>query len=262
MSSNNERLQAEDLMIGYSSKKGQQTIAKNISFSLKEQKMVCLLGKNGAGKSTLLRTLSKTQAALSGEININGQSLENISNSDLSKVMSLVLTERIPDSQLTVYELIALGRQPYTNWLGRLSANDENIINAAIETTGVTELIRKKHYELSDGQLQKVMIARSLAQDTPIIILDEPTAHLDLHHKIEVFKLLKNLVQKNKKTVILSTHEVNLSLNLADELWLLLPNDFMTGSISEHLEQKNFEKLFSSNEIEFDTSLKQFKIKH
>lgn len=255
-------LETKNLDIGYCSKTGINAVCKNINISLKKGKLVCLLGKNGAGKSTLLRTLSKTQYALGGDISLEGKPLIQIDNSELAKKMSLVLTEKIPESQLTVYELIALGRQPYTNWLGHLTSKDLKMINSAIDLTGIQEIIHKKNHELSDGQLQKVMIARALAQDTPIIILDEPTAHLDLHHKIDVFKLLQNLVKKTNKTIILSTHEVNLSLNIADELWLMLPDEFLSGTIEKHLEEKNLEKLFSTDQIEFNADLRQFTIKN
>lgn len=254
-------LSTQNLSIGYASKKDCIQVSENINIALQKGKFVCLIGKNGIGKSTLLRTLSKTQKALAGEIFIEEKNLHQINHSDLAKKMSLVLTEKIPESQLTVYELIALGRQPYTNWLGKITLEDSKIIENAISLTGIHDLIHKKNYELSDGQLQKVMIARALSQDTPIIVLDEPTAHLDLHHKIEVFKLLQTLVKKTNKTVILSTHEVNLSLNIADELWIMLPNEFLTGTTEYHLKENNLEKLFSTDQIEFNAGLKQFTIK-
>jgi iron complex transport system ATP-binding protein len=258
----NDILTTKALSIGYCSKDGINQIYSDINISLKSKKLVCLLGKNGAGKSTLLRTISKTQHALSGEVIIQNKNLKDTDHSDLAKTMSLVLTEKIPESQLTVYELIALGRQPYTNWLGKLTTEDSKIIDTAIELAGVKEIAHKKNYELSDGQLQKVMIARALSQDTSIIILDEPTAHLDLHHKIEVFKLLQNLVKKTKKTIIFSTHEVNLALNIADELWLMLPDKFTSGSIDFHIKENNLENLFSTNQVEFNAELKQFTIKN
>ena len=254
-------LQTKNLSIGYSSKQEENCIAKDLNISLAKGKLVCLLGRNGIGKSTLLRTLSKTQEKLSGDIYIDGEKLLNISSADLSKKMSLVLTERIPESQLSVYELIALGRQPYTNWLERLSQEDEMRIDQAIELVDIKDICTKKNYELSDGQLQKVMIARALAQDTDIIILDEPTAHLDLHHKIEVFKILQSLVHKTNKTIILSTHEVNLALQLADELWLMTENKFTTGNIDKLIKSKDLETIFPKNQIVFNPDLKQFTLK-
>jgi iron complex transport system ATP-binding protein len=251
-------LTTHNLSIGYCNKKGTDYIAKELNIRLDKGKLVCLLGKNGIGKSTLLRTLSKTQHKLGGDIFIGEQNLHQIDAAALAKKMSLVLTERIPESQLTVFELIALGRQPYTNWLGKLSNEDYEKITTAMKQVSITELAEKKNYELSDGQLQKVMIARALAQDTDIIILDEPTAHLDMHHKIEVFKLLEKLVRTTNKTIILSTHEVNLALKIANELWLMTPNNFVTGTTDALIETKDLEKLFPSNQITFNAELKQF----
>ena len=179
----NSIIKTINLSIGYQNKKNVSCIAKDINLSLYKGNLICILGENGIGKSTLLRTLTKVQPKLSGEILFEGRKLETISNIELAKKMSLVLTEKIPESNLTVYELIALGRQPYTNWLGNLTIEDKNHIQLAIKQTNIKDIIDKKHYELSDGQLQKVMIARALAQNTEIITLDEPTAHLDIHNK-------------------------------------------------------------------------------
>tara|TARA_B100000809_G_scaffold249300_2_gene280458 strand:- start:28535 stop:29329 length:795 start_codon:yes stop_codon:yes gene_type:complete len=254
-------LKTENLSIGYCEKKGTTFIAKDLNINLEKGKLVCLLGKNGIGKSTLLRTLTKTQPKLGGEIWIENKKLYDIKPPTLAKKMSLVLTEKIPESQLTVFELIALGRQPYTNWLGKLSDNDYEKIEYAMELVQIKYLSFKKNYELSDGQLQKVMIARALAQDTDIIILDEPTAHLDLHHKIEVFKILQGLIQKTNKTILLSTHEVNLALQLADELWLMTPDKFVTGTTDTLIQSKDLENLFPANQISFNPELKQFILK-
>ena len=257
----NNILETLNLTIGYTHKYGDISIAKDLNICLKEGQLVCLLGKNGVGKSTLLRTLSKTQDKLGGEIRIDKKDLYKINTLQLAKKMSLVFTERIPESQLSVYELIALGRQPYTNWLGKISNEDTIKINEAIKLVGIENLIHRKHYELSDGQLQKVMIARALAQDTDIIILDEPTAHLDLHHKIEVFKILKKLVFESKKTIIVSTHEVNLALQLADVLWLMTSEKFTSGNTDSLIESGDLEKLFPKNQIIFNADLKQFILK-
>ena len=255
-------IQATQLSIGYSTKKQQQVVSSSIDIELESGKFVCLLGKNGIGKSTLLRTLSKVQPKLAGELYINGNAIEQLSAQALSKRMSLVLTERIPESNLTVYELIALGRQPYTNWIGTLSKKDKNHIQKAIEQVHIEAIVNKKCDELSDGQLQKVMIARALAQNTELIILDEPTAHLDIHHKLEVFNLLQGLVNELDKTIIISTHEVQLGLQLADELWLMNEDSFNTGTPNELISQGHLERLFSSKFVTFDSKTKQFIIKN
>jgi len=251
-------LKTNNLTIGYTSKKKQQIVARDINIKLEKGKLVCLLGKNGIGKSTLLRTVSKVHPKLSGTIHLNGNVLEQISSKELSKKISLVLTERIPESNLTVYELIALGRQPYTNWIGKQTNEDEAHIKNAMEQVNIMDLRTRKCDELSDGQLQKVMIARALAQNTELIILDEPTAHLDIHHKIEIFNLLQTLVKKLHKTIIISTHEVQLAIQLADELWLMTDNNFISGDSEQLINNGNLNNLFSTKFVKFDSKTKQF----
>lgn len=253
-------IKTTNLSIGYSSKKKVNTIATNLNIELKKGNLVCLLGKNGVGKSTLLRTLTKVQPALSGDIFINDKNLNNLNNLDLAKSLSLVLTERLPESTLSVYEIVALGRQPYTNWVDKLSEKDLKIINRAIEQTNTKHLINSKYYELSDGQLQKVLIARALAQNTKIIILDEPTAHLDIHHTIETFTLLKKLAKEFNKTIIVSTHEVNIALQLSDVLMLMTSANFIAGKTEELIENNSLNQLFDSDLISFNKTLKQFTI--
>ncbi len=251
-------IKTTNLSIGYFNRKGNSCVVDNINLSLNKGNFVCILGKNGIGKSTLIRTLTKVQPKLSGEIILNGEPLEAISNPELAKKMSLVLTERIPESNLTVYELIALGRQPYTNWIGTLSDNDQQQIKQAIKQVHIEGIIDKRHDELSDGQLQKVMIARAIAQDTNLIVLDEPTAHLDIHNKIEIFTLLKKLSKKLHKTILISTHEINLALQLADELWLMNDEGIISGQTEGLITNGSVSKLFSSDLITFDVKLKQF----
>lgn len=251
-------LEASDLQIGYSSKKEVNIVGSNINFQLEKGSFVALLGKNGIGKSTLLRTISGVQKQLQGEVFIKNTNLNKLTNSELSHQISVVLTERLPESQLTVFELVALGRQPYTNWLDKLSAEDTSKITWALQLTDTLSLQHKRFYELSDGQLQRVLIARALAQDTEIIILDEPTAHLDIHHTIMIFKLLKDLVKKTNKTVLISSHEVNLSIQLTNSLLLMSEGGFIYGSTNELIDKKAFDSLFPKEVIQFNSELKQF----
>jgi len=253
-------INTSNLSIGYASKKHTNTVASNLNIQLKPGNLVCLLGKNGIGKSTLLRTITKVQPALDGNVLINDSKLEVLTNADLAKTLSLVLTERLPDSSLTVYELVALGRQPFTNWIGYLTTKDLQVIQSSFEQTNTQHLMDRKCFELSDGQLQKVLVARALAQDTPIIVLDEPTAHLDLHHTINTFSLLKNLAKNFNKTIIVSTHEANLALQLADELWLMTPTKFISGKTDDLISNNHLELLFDSELISFNKTLKQFTI--
>ncbi len=251
-------LEAKNLSIGYFSKKRDFVVSTDINFQIQKGSFVALLGKNGIGKSTLLRTISSVQKELDGDIYINQQNINSISNIELARQISMVLTERLPESQLTVFELVALGRQPYTNWVDKLTEKDKEKILWALEMTETIELKSKRFYELSDGQLQRVLIARALAQDTEIIILDEPTAHLDIHHTIQIFTLLKELVKKTDKTVLISSHEVNLSIQLADFLLLMTDNGFVSGSAEELINQNTFESLFPKEYISFNSELKQF----
>lgn len=254
-------LKTEQLSIGYASKKKEETIFSDINLNLAKGNFACILGKNGIGKSTLLRTLSKVQNQLAGEIYINSKNLNDIAFHDLAKTIALVLTERLPVSNLTVFELIALGRQPYTNWLGSLSERDIEVVNQSLSLTKTTSLKDRKFYELSDGQLQRVLIARALAQETEIIILDEPTAHLDVQHKLETFELLKHLANSLNKTIICSTHEIHTALQNADELWLMLDNEFVSGKTQDLINDNKIEKLFNSENVLFDKTTRQFSLK-
>jgi len=251
-------LTTKNLSIGYSSKKGNKEIAKNINIELQKGELVCLVGRNGIGKSTLLRTLSKMQPRLEGEILLENKNIDAYSRIDLAKIISLVLTERIPSSNLTVHELIALGRQPYTNWIGKLLQEDLDHINEAINQSHLTELINDRCDKLSDGQLQRAMICRALAQNTHLIILDEPTAHLDVQHKIETFRLLKKIAHELNRAILISTHEIQLATQIADTLWLMTEENIISGKPSELIESDQINLLFDSNSIYFDKESNQF----
>jgi len=256
--SKNTMLKTSNLSIGYTSKKKQTIIAKNIDIKIDTAKLIALIGKNGIGKSTLLRTLSKVQPKLKGEVFIASKNLAAYSNSALAEKISIVLTEKIPPSNLTVYELIALGRQTYTNWIGSLTDSDKAKINNAINLCNINTLKSKKIDELSDGQYQKMMIARALAQDTPIILLDEPTAHLDINNKIEIFKLLKNLVETEQKLIIISTHELQLALHASNDLWIMTEDEFLCDTTKNHIKNNNLDKIVSSEFVKFDKIKEQF----
>lgn len=258
IASENIVLKTENLSIGYPSKKAQTVVASNIDIAIEKGKLVAVLGKNGIGKSTLLRTICKVQAPLNGEVFINHKNIKSYSNKELSTSLSLVLTERLPESQITVFELVALGRQPHTNWIDKLSALDLEKIQWAIAQTEIEHLKNKFFYELSDGQLQRVLIARALAQDTDLIILDEPTAHLDLHHTIKIFSLLKKLVADTCKTIIMSSHEVNLCLQFADEMIVFTDDKVHTGTPDALIKATTFDDLFPKDIVVFNRKLQQF----
>ncbi|HFS67008.1 MAG TPA: ABC transporter ATP-binding protein [Flavobacteriia bacterium] len=257
----NHIITTNNLAIGYTNKKTNNVIAKNLNLSLFKGSFVCLIGKNGVGKSTLLRTLSKTQEALSGNILIDNKDLNQYDNLALSKQVSLVLTEKIPPSNLTVFEVVALARQIYTDWIGRLSQNDIEIVNDALSICNLNFIKDKKIDELSDGQFQKVMIARAIAQDTPIIILDEPTAHLDIINRVEIFHLLKKLAKEKNKLILCSSHEIELCLEYASHLWLMTLGNILCDSKENILKSNDIATVFNSDLIEFDAKNKQFKYK-
>ncbi|WP_353778705.1 ATP-binding cassette domain-containing protein [Winogradskyella sp. 3972H.M.0a.05] len=254
-------LHTESLAIGYSSKKDTSIISSDINIELKQGELVGLIGANGIGKSTLLRTLTKVQKPLSGTISLRDKHLEHYSNIDLSKVLSLVLTEHLASKNLTVFELVALGRQPYTNWIGSLSENDNSIVENAINAINLDELKHRKCFELSDGQLQKVMIARALAQDTDLIILDEPTTHLDMYHKAYILKLLKNLTESTNKTILFSSHEIDLALQLCDSIIVMLNDRTVQATPSDLISSGVLNELFPEDLILFDKNSGAFRVK-
>jgi len=210
-------ISAADLSVGYFRRKKVTPIAEDLSFSFSEGTLIGLVGANGIGKSTLLRTLAGVQLPLKGQVRLCEQEISSLTPLAMAKQLSVVLTESPASKNLTVIELVSLGRQPHTNWMGSLSKKDKMIIQEAMHNTETQELAYRRCLELSDGQLQRVAIARALAQDTPVIILDEPTTHLDLYHRAYVLKLLKKLTLETGKTILFSTHEIDLAIQLCDE---------------------------------------------
>ena len=256
--SNNNILSASNLSIGYATKKEKIIIASNLNLNLQAGKLISLVGANGIGKSTLLRTLCGIQKSISGTVSLNEKDIQSFEPLALAQNLSLVLTEKLPPSNLTVFELIALGRQPYTNWLGKLSEDDLEKVNQAMQLTQIATLKDKKHFEISDGQFQKVLIARALAQDTPLIILDEPTTHLDLLHKVSVFKLLKKLSQETNKCILFSTHDIDLAIQLSDEMIVMTENNVVQDEPCNLISKGVFNSLFKDENIVFDSEKGKF----
>lgn len=254
-------LEAEALTIGYFRKKKRDIIAKGINFSIAEGELVGLVGANGIGKSTLLRTLSGMQPPLDGRISINGKSLASHNTLLLASQLSVVLTEGHASGNLTVEELVSLGRQPHTNWIGTLSSRDKEVIYYALEATETMSLKERKCFELSDGQLQRVIIARALAQDTPLVILDEPTTHLDLYHRAYVLRLLKKLANESGKTIIFSTHEIDLGIQLSDKMIVMASDAVYFNDPCTLISEERFASLFPKEVIHFDAGTGRFAIK-
>ena len=226
-----ETIRLSNLAIGYPGKHSVKIVAEGISESLQSGELTCLIGENGAGKSTLLRTLSGFLPALSGEISIMGKPLRAYREKELATVIGVVLTEKTNLQNMTVAELVGMGRSPYTGFWGRLSAKDRQKVDEALSLVGIGWLRERMVQTLSDGERQKVMIAKALAQETPIIFLDEPTAFLDYPSKVEILHLLHRLSQEMGKTIFLSTHDLELALRVADRVWLMKKGEpVQTGS--------------------------------
>lgn len=258
--SNKNILSTSNLSIGYKTKSSTIIIGKNLNVNLREGKLIALIGANGIGKSTLLRTITGIQKPISGTILLNEKNIHELNSLTLAQNLSVVLTEKLPPSNLTVWELIALGRQPYTNWIGKLTPKDISKVNEAIELTQIGHLKSKMHYEISDGQLQIVLIARALAQDTPLIILDEPTTHLDLLHKVVLFKLLKKLTQETGKCILFSTHDIDMAIQLSDEMIIMTPKTIVQDQPCNLILKGSFNTLFQGEHIVFDSEKGKFVI--
>ena len=226
-----ETIVIKDLAIGYQSKHSVKTVAEGITDTLQSGCLTCLLGENGAGKSTLLRTLAGFQPALKGSIEIMGKPLPQYKEKELATVVGVVLTERTNVQNMSVAELVGMGRSPYTNFWGRLTAEDKAKTEEAMELVGISALKDRLVQTLSDGERQKAMIAKTLAQETPIIFLDEPTAFLDYPSKVEMLRLLRRLAVEMDKTVFMSTHDLELALQMADRLWLMAKNGAGTETV-------------------------------
>ncbi len=247
-----ESVRLQDITIGYVSKHQQHVVASHLQADLQKGELTCLLGRNGIGKSTLLRTLAAFQPPLSGQIYIGDEELSELTDQALSKAIGIVLTEKPDVRHMTVEELVGMGRSPYTGFWGTLSADDKAIVQRAIELTGIGDLQRRMVHTLSDGERQKVMIAKALAQQTPIIYLDEPTAFLDFPSKVETMQLLHRLAVEEQKTIFLSTHDVELALQLSDCLWLMEPDGLHVGTPQELATQGVLGRFIEHNGIVFD----------
>lgn len=242
------------LTTGYRTKKRTYTVTRDLSAVLYSGELTCLLGRNGAGKSTLLRTLAGFQAVLEGSILLENDPIEKYNETEKARRIGVVLTERSVGEQLSVYEMVSMGRIPYTGFWGTLQKKDHLLIEQAIEKVAITHLARRRMHTLSDGERQKVMIAKALAQETPIIFLDEPTAFLDFPSKVEIMHLLLKLAHEEGKTIFVSIHDLELALQTADKLWILAPNGHTAIGEPKELAQKGeLDFFFKGKGIRFDS---------
>ncbi|MBC7914480.1 MAG: ABC transporter ATP-binding protein [Pyrinomonadaceae bacterium] len=260
MEHKNPLLKTTDLLVGYKQgSKSDKAVAGPLNLEMYKGQLICLLGPNGSGKSTLIRTLSGLHNPLKGTVELDGEFLSKLKPSQIARKLSLVLTDSVRSGNLDVYSLISLGRYPYSGWLGTLTSDDRKIINNAIESTHTEAFINRKMAQLSDGECQKVMLARALAQDTPLIILDEPTAHLDLPSRIELMRLLHQLARDTNKGILISTHELDLALQVADQIWLIKKDGTLESGTPENLILSGaFEAAFNKDGIQFDKSTGTF----
>ena len=254
-----EILKISNLSAGYRKGKMVNTVLSDLSLSLYRGELVSLLGANGVGKSTLIRTITGLQPALNGDVVIGGKNVKSLSAKDLSKLVAIVSTDKTFAGGLTVDELVGLGRQPHTGFIGKLSKDDKAIVAKSIELVGMQHKSASYIAELSDGERQKVMIARALAQGAPIIILDEPTAFLDVASRVEVLMLLHDLAVSENKAILLSSHDILQSLQLSDRLWLLLSDGLVISGVTEDIVfGGQLSKLFPDRKVCFDISTGDF----
>lgn len=255
-------LRSRELSIGYQQGKRQvREVAAALELEMYAGQLICLLGPNGCGKSTLLRTVAGLQDPLSGIVEVEGENLRLLKPAHVAKKISMVLTDNVRSGDLDVYTLIALGRYPHSGWMGILDEKDKTVIDYAVHATGTAAFLERKVATLSDGECQKVMLARAIAQDTPIIILDEPTAHLDLPSRIQLMRLLHQLAKETNKTILISTHELDLALQVADQIWLMNGKGHMAIGMPEQLVLNGaFQQAFDQDGIAFDRETGTFNI--
>ena len=256
-----ETIRISGLSIGYRNKHNVKVVEEGISDCIRSGELTCLLGENGAGKSTLLRTLSGFLPPLGGEIFLLGKPLSAYRERDLAKVVGVVLTEKTHLQNMTVAELVGMGRSPYTGFWGRLSALDRHKVDEALAMVGIAWLRDRMVQTLSDGERQKVMIAKALAQETPVIFLDEPTAFLDFPSKVELMQLLHRLSRTTGKTIFLSTHDLDMALQIADTIWLMdQSKGVFIGTPKELADKGTLQVFFVRKGITFDTESGLFRI--
>ena len=250
-------LTIERLSIGYRSRRNETVLAADISLELRAEELVCLLGP-GAGKSTLMRNVAGMQPPLAGRVLVDG---DNIHSMPARERVGVVLTERVEAGLLTAHALVGLGRYPHTKWSGRLSGRDHEVIRECIEQVGAQELADRYVSDLSDGERQRVMMARTLAQEPRLMILDEITAFLDLPRRVDTMRLLRRVVRETGRAVLLSTHDLELALQVADRVWLLSKGGLLaTGAPEDLVLSGAFEEAFASEGVDFDRARGTFRV--
>lgn len=243
-------LEIQNITLGY--KDASSPLIRGVSLTATEGELIGLVGRNGSGKSTLLRAIAATQRPSSGDVLLSGESIYTLSPDELSRLISFVNTASVGIPHLRVHEVVALGRAPYTGWLGRLADEDQAIVERSLDQVGMTSFWNKEIERLSDGERGRVMIARALAQDTPIMLLDEPTAFLDMPNRYLIEMLLGELAHTTAKTVIFSTHDLSSAMRLCDRMWVLSPEGITQGSPTELISCGAFDVIFKSTPLRME----------
>ncbi len=253
-------LHAHDLAVGYRVRRHRRAILERVNVSVAAGELVCLLGPNGIGKSTLMRTLARMQPPLWGTVDLGGAPLASLSGSDLARRLGIVLTDRVAVDSLRSREIVELGRYPYSGWLGGLNAHDHAVVSWALDAVGASHLAERDVSRISDGERQRVMVARALAQEPVLLMLDEPTAFLDVPSRVELMALLRRLTREHSLAVILSTHDLELALRIADVVWLLMPGgDVVTGAPEDVIASGAISQAFEGRQVRFNPEERTFR---
>lgn len=250
-------VELHDLSLGY----GERALFENANIGFGWGEFTALIGRNGTGKSTLLRTIAALSKPQSGHVTVNGTPLDQMPRREIAAQISFVSTDEVRITNLKVTDVVALGRAPYTNWIGSLTVDDKAIVKESLRLVGMSDFALKGMDTLSDGERQRVMIARALAQDTPIILLDEPTAFLDIPNKYEICLLLRELAHQQGKCIIFSTHDLNIALELCDTIAMIEGGRFYYGTTDMLVTEGDLQRLFDGTPLLFDPDLRNVKLK-
>ena len=255
-------IQLHDLSTGYRSRHEEKVISQHLELAIAPGEVVMLMGPNGSGKSTLMHTMAGLLPALSGEVIISGKPLSSLKMKELARLLSLVLTERIPAGNMSISDIVAVGRYPYTGFRGSLRPEDKVVIREALRACHLDGMQERLYSTLSDGEKQRVMIARALAQETPLILLDEPTAHLDLPSRLEVTTMLRSLARSLGKSILISTHELDLALGWADTIWLMdRAGEIVSAAPEDLILDGHIERVFGAPTLSYNRERGEFSIR-
>jgi iron complex transport system ATP-binding protein len=254
-------LRTRDLAVGYRTRRTRRAVLEHVNLAVDAGELVCLLGPNGIGKSTLLRTIARMQPPLWGSVELGGTDLRSVSQAELARRLGVVLTERVAVEALTVRQIVGLGRYPHSGWFGGLTERDRAAVDWAIDAVGARHLMDRDFSRLSDGERQRVMIARALAQEPAVLLLDEPTAFLDVPSRVELMGLLRQLTRERPLAVVVSTHDLELALRTADTIWLVMPGgDLMTGVPEDVVLSGAIGQAFEGRQIRFHPEARSFRL--